>query len=142
MYPPNNILAVDVGSIRVGVALTRAGISIPVALKTLSRAEADFWQQLLNLIQEHDVGQLVIGLPRGLDGQETAQTGLVRAFGQELATHTTLPIEWQDEALTSVKAETTLKNSAKPYNKADIDALAACYILEDYLNSRPVGVQK
>lgn len=140
--PQNNTLGIDVGSMRVGLALARADVNIPIVLDTLLREDADFWQQLVRLIAQHDVKQIVLGLPRGLDGQETAQTGLVRLFAQELATHTCLPLAWQDEALTSIKAETVLKQSAKPYKKADIDALAACYILEDYLDSKPVGDKK
>ena len=50
-----------------------------------------------------------------------------------MAPHCTVPIAWQDEALTSVKAKETLQATQKPYNKADVDALAASYILADYI---------
>lgn len=139
--PQNNstILALDVGDIRVGVAMARSDVRLPVAVTTLLRAEPAFWQQLTGLLQEHQVSQLVLGLPRGLDGQETAQTASVRAFAAELATYTDLPLRWQDEALTSVKAESALNQAGKPYSKADIDSLAACYILSDYIDSQRVS---
>ena len=76
----------------------------------------------------------MIGLPRGLDGQETAQTMTVRAFGTMLGKALKLPVHWQDEALTSVQAASELEQRGKAYRKADIDSLAAVYILEDYLH--------
>lgn len=131
----SNIIALDVGEKRVGVALARAGLSIALPLTTLDRPAADFWLQLLQTLKQNEVSEVVIGLPRGLDGQETAQTMTVKAFGQELASHTDLNIHWQDEALTSVKAEDILKSSNKPYQKGDIDALAASLILADYIET-------
>lgn len=134
----NNSLGLDVGEVRVGVAMARSDLRIPVPLTTLSRKANDFWEQVQNLIKHNDIGEIIIGLPRGLDGQETAQTASARAFGTELASYTTIPLKWQDEALTSVKAEDTLIKSGKPYIKTDIDALAACYILNDYIETNGV----
>lgn len=137
---PNNILALDVGSVRVGVAMARADVRIPVGLETLMRTADDFWEQLTQLISQHAIGCIVLGLPRGLDGQDTAQTRAIRDFAKELKQHTKLPISWQDEALTSIAAETLLTNAGKNFRKADIDALAACYILDDYLSYNKVTV--
>ncbi len=135
----NNLLSLDVGEVRVGAAMARADVRLPVALRTLLRSQPDFWDQLAEIIAQNDIGQIIVGLPRGLDGQETAQTASAHRFGQELALHTALPTYWQDEAVTSVKAEEVLKASGKPYTKADIDAQAACYILADFLESARVN---
>lgn len=129
----SSILGLDVGEKRVGVALLRSSPRIPVALTTLERTAEHFWQQLTDLLDEHNVEKIVIGLPRGLDGQETAQTEAARAFADELRQHTTLPRIWQDEALTSVNAEAALQATGKPYNRGDIDATAAQLILSDYM---------
>ncbi|HSX46541.1 MAG TPA: Holliday junction resolvase RuvX [Patescibacteria group bacterium] len=134
----NNLMALDAGTTRVGVAVARADIRIPMALTTLSRIDPEFWLQLKKLVEEQAVGQLVIGLPRGLDGQETPQTTASRVFGAEASQQTGLPLAWQDEALTSVEAEANLKASGKAYSKADIDAHAAQLILADYLNAQAV----
>lgn len=136
MAANSNTLAMDIGDVRVGMAWAHADVRVPVSLATLLRTTATFWDDLKTVIKQYDISHLVLGLPRGLDGQETAQTAAVRAFAQELATHTTLPIEWQDEALTSVKAEDVLNASTKPFAKEDVDALAACFILSDYLEYR------
>lgn len=134
----DSILALDVGSKRVGVAIARSGLRVPVALTTLDRENPDFWQQLVKITEENDTSLVVIGLPRGLDGQETAQTEYVRAFAKEFATYSALPTHWQDEALTSVKAEETLRQTGKTLPRGDIDALAACFILSDYLEALEV----
>lgn len=137
--PGNNILALDIGEKRVGVALVRAEVRVPVALDTLDRQANDFWQQLAAVIEEHDIQEVVMGLPRGLDGQETAQTKYVQSFAQEFSSHFPQPIHFQDEALTSVQSENILGASGKPYQKADVDALAASLILSDYLETEKVA---
>lgn len=131
--PSSSVMGLDVGTVRVGVAVAPGGVSIARPAATLERESESFWSQIAELINTHDIQTIVVGLPRGLDGQETAQTQATRQFAAELATHTTLPVVWQDEALTSVKAKQTLQASQKPYNKADVDALAASYILDDFI---------
>lgn len=131
----SNILGLDVGEKRVGVALLRSSPRVPVTLTTLERDAEHFWQRLVALIDEHEIEKIVVGLPRGLNGQDTAQTEAVRAFTEDLQLHTTLPLFWQDEAVTSVNAEAALQATGKPYTKADIDATAAQLILSDYLES-------
>lgn len=126
------ILALDVGEVRIGVALADAELRFPNPLTTLDN-NAKVWEKLGKLIDDNEVKTVVIGLPRGLDGQETAQTQSTRSFIAEFRANFTVPIETQDEALTSVKAEAELEARGKPYKKTDVDALAATYILEDYL---------
>lgn len=136
--PANNLLALDVGEKRVGVALARADVRVPVVLETLERQASDFWQKLASVIKQHDIEEVVIGLPRGLDGQETAQTAHVQAFAREFASKFSQPFIYQDEALTSVQAENILSAGGKQYAKTDIDALAASLILSDYLETEKV----
>lgn len=132
--PHSNVLGLDVGTVRVGVALATGGVSVARPLTTLEHQSDEFWHEFDEICAEHDITHVVIGLPRGLEGQETDQTALTRAFGEELVLHSpTLSVSWQDEALTSVNAEETLQQSKKPYTKGEIDALAASYILADYL---------
>lgn len=134
----SNTLALDVGTVRVGTAIARSDVAIALPLVTLERAAENFWHDLKDLVHANDISELVVGLPRGLDGQETAQTESVQTFGRELEKRFGLPIIWQDEALTSVKAESILRAQGKPYKKADIDAVAASLILTDYLETHKV----
>jgi putative Holliday junction resolvase len=135
---PSNVIALDVGEQRVGVAIAREGLSVALPLVTLGRTAANFWIELLQIVKQNNISKIVVGLPRGLDGQETAQTMAARTFGDQLKQQTELPIIWQDEAVTSVQAEALLKQQGKPYGKGDIDAVAASLILQDYLNSQKV----
>ena len=127
-----SIIALDVGDVRVGVARAHAVARIAEPLVTLSRHD-DFWRSLSELVKAQEAELMVVGLPRSLEGMDTAQTVQIRAFANELAQHISLPQVFQDEALTSHKAEVALRAAKKPYQKSDIDALAATYILEDYL---------
>lgn len=128
-------LALDVGAKRIGVAVARLEVGIASPLVTLTNDET-VWERLQQLVDEHDTGTFVVGLPRGLDGQETDQTRETETFMAELRARVGLPVHAQDEAATSLKAEEELKARKKPYGRGDIDALAATYILEDYLRER------
>lgn len=137
----SSLLGLDVGAKRIGVALARADVRIAQPLTTLEvESNTSVIAQIIELVTEHDAACIVTGWPRGLVGQATEQTKTVEAFVAELrqALSTSnvamVPVVLQDEALTSQKAEAELATRRKPYVKADIDALAATYILEDYLH--------
>lgn len=128
----SSILALDVGAVRIGMALASTRIRFANPAGVLLNTP-NVLNDLRVRCAEEGVSQLVIGLPRGLDGQETAQTTKVRSFGRQVEQELRLPVHWQDEAVTSVRAEEELRQRGKPYKKEDIDALSATYILEDYL---------
>ncbi len=132
----NSILALDVGAKRIGVAASDLAVRFAHPLTTVD-ATNNALQSLQELVTEQGAVGLVIGLPRGLDGQETAQTKSVREFVEQLKRSIELPYYWQDEAVTSRQAEEELKGRGKPYEKGDIDALSATYILEDFLRDHP-----
>jgi putative Holliday junction resolvase len=125
-------MALDVGGVRIGVALADAELKFANPLTTLTNDE-QLWGALSALIQENQVETVVVGLPRSLQGHETPQTQICRAFAKDVSERLKIAVVLQDEAATSVKAEAELRSRGKPYEKADIDALAATYILEDYL---------
>lgn len=132
---PKIILALDIGERRVGMAMARSDTRLPQPHGAMARS--DQWEaELQRYIRQNEVAVLVIGLPRGLDGQDTTQTRSVRRLAEQLKQQQ-LPIYLQDESLTSVKAEEELRSRRVRYNKADVDALAATYILEDFLEQHP-----
>lgn len=128
----STILALDVGGKRIGVAAAHVIARIAHPLTTIENT-SDITTTLQKLINEEGAIGLVVGLPRSLDGKDTEQTRTVRMFVDKLKEHIALPVYWQDEAVTSSKAETELQSRGQPYTKGDIDALAATYILEDFL---------
>lgn len=129
---PGTILALDVGTVRIGVAVASLHTRLPKPLITLANDE-NLTQKLQQLIESEHITTIVVGLPRGLDGQDTSQTEYVRQFLKILQMTFTLPTVVQDEALSSLRARTELESRGKAYEKGDIDALAATFILEDYL---------
>lgn len=132
----SSLIALDVGTVRIGVASANAVARIPHPLTTVANDETVL-AHLMKICSQENAALVVVGLPRSLDGEHTAQTHLVEGFVSRLKEVISLPVYWQDEALTSVKAEQELKARGKPYAKGDIDALAATYILEDFLRDNP-----
>lgn len=127
-----SVLGLDVGAKRIGVAVASLAARLPRPLTTLEWND-DFFTALSDLIEKEEAGALVVGFPRGLEGQHTAQTDSVQTFTEELRKHVDLPVHTQDEAVTSKQAEAELEARGKPYERGDIDALAATYILQDWL---------
>lgn len=141
MATPRNILSLDVGDRRIGVATANTVARMASPLLTLDRQQSeDIYAEINNLIIEHDIREVVVGLPRGMEGQETAQTQIAREFAVKLKSTCGLPVHMQDEAATSLAAEDKLKASGKPYEKADIDKVAASIILDDWLAALPMEV--
>jgi putative Holliday junction resolvase len=128
------VIGLDVGSVRTGVAVGNSVARIARPLATLDTN--NFATQFAVIVAQEKPTVVVVGLPRNLSGDATAQTAFVQEFVREhLAGQT---IVWQDEAVTSQQAEAELTKRGKPFSKGDIDALAASYILQDYLDTMPV----
>ncbi len=126
------LLALDVGASRIGVAQARSDVRLASPLTWL-KVDDNILQTIADLIMETEATALVVGLPRGLHGQETDQTKSVRRFVDSLKAEVSVPVYWQDEALTSQQAEDSLLARGKNYQKGDIDAEAAAIILHDFL---------
>jgi putative holliday junction resolvase len=132
--PNSAIVALDVGDKRIGVAVSIAHSRLARPLKTIVHSGA-VWDELQDIFTQHNTHEVVVGLPRGLDGQETQQTKKVRDFVEQLGRTLHVQVHLQDEALTSVRAKEELEARGAAYDPTEIDALAATYILEDYLRS-------
>ena len=130
----SSILALDIGEKRTGVALAEPPIYLPHPIDTVGTEALN--EYLSKCVKERDVQTIVIGYPRNQSGEATAQTAIVKTIVEGLSIPKEIELTWQDESLTSVKAEEELESRNKPFEKADIDALAATYILEDYLKER------
>lgn len=125
----SNILGLDIGESRIGIARANIIAKIPEPLGTFVN-DASFLAKLSNIIKEHNIDLLVVGLPRNMSGEKTAQTDKIYSFvKQNLSNYSVI---FQDETLTSVIADQRLGN--KRVSKDQIDTEAACIILEDYLN--------
>lgn len=133
----SNYLALDVGDVRIGIAFAHHIARIASPLTTILNNDV-VWDSISEIIDRESAGILVIGLPRNLSGEDTAQTEKVREFARIARQRYNIPIDLQDEALTSQKAEKELRARGGQIEKGDVDALSAVYILDDYLSEHPI----
>lgn len=126
------LLGLDIGEKRIGVSLGDDRLNVCWPLMTINVTDK-IESEIIKLIQSQQAETIVVGLPRNQSGGMTAQTDRVQKFVHDLELPADVKIVWQDESLTSKRAEEELRNRGKPFNKGDIDSLAATYILEDYL---------
>ena len=125
-----SLISLDVGTKRIGVAVADTTVPIATPLTTVE-VDGTELEVIQNIIQERSAEKVIVGYPRNQAGDPTEQTMVSEALGNKLKN--AVQIVYQDESVTSVAAENLLKASGKPYAKADIDALAASIILQDYL---------
>ena len=128
------LMALDVGTKRIGVALADSFIRIAIPFTTVEVNDdvESAVEQIIEIISKEEIDILVVGLPRNQSGEETPQTAYTKEFVKNFE-YSVDKICFQDESLTSIQAENRLKSYGKPYSKGDIDMNAASIILQDYL---------
>lgn len=132
------IMGIDYGDARTGVALSDllcsiVGSTTVVPSRNTEKAIAD----IVRIAKENEVGQIVVGLPRNMDGTEGNRAELCRQFAEKLYQATGLDVTMWDERRTTVEAHNILSqhNYHGQKRKNTVDAVAASLILEGYLNS-------
>lgn len=130
----NNTLGLDIGSRRIGVAIIKDQVAVARPLSTIEMNDSII-SQLSDLCKEHEIKKIVAGLPRSLSGDDTEQTKKVRSFVKSLEDQLNIPVQFQDEAVTSVQATEALSAGKRSFKKGEVDATAAALILNDYLES-------
>lgn len=133
------IMGIDYGDARTGIAISDLLCSIVGSTTVIhSRNAEKTLAHIAQLVKEHDVGQLVMGLPKNMDGSEGPRAELCREFALRVEAATGLPVTLWDERRTTVEAHNIL--SAHNYHgkkrKDTVDAVAASLILEGYLAFR------
>lgn len=133
------IMGIDYGDARTGVAISDLLCSIVGSTTVLpSRNTEKLVANIVRLARENQVGEIVVGLPKNMDGTEGSRAQLCREFAQILHDATGLSVAMWDERRTTVEAHNIL--SAHNYHgkkrKETVDAVAASLILEGYLAFR------
>lgn len=133
------IMGIDYGDARTGVAIsdlmcTIVGSTAVVPSRNTEKAIAD----IVRMAKDSQVGQIVVGLPRNMDGSEGPRAELCREFAKKLEEATGLPVAMWDERRTTVEAHNILSqhNYHGKKRKETVDAVAASLILEGYLAFR------
>ncbi|HEX3020095.1 MAG TPA: Holliday junction resolvase RuvX [Chitinispirillaceae bacterium] len=129
------LMGIDYGLRRVGVAVTdEQGLAIR-GLTTIDRQKKpDLISSILSLIEQEKPQILVIGLPLDINDADTVMSKEIRSFAEKLQISSGLPVNFVDESYSSKKAAELMKFRKKKMrrDKAAIDRLAACLILESY----------
>lgn len=128
-------LGVDVGRVRVGVARSDPDGLLAVPVETVPRPDTPV-RRILDLAEEHDVVEILVGLPMSLSGGDTASTADARAFAAELAAASAVPIRLVDERLSTVSAQSALREAGRSQRKSRniVDQVAAVVLLQQALN--------
>mgnify|MGYP000060945251 FL=1 len=130
-------MGLDLGTKTIGVAVSDRLLSSATPLHTVRRKKfsADA-QALLDVITNRDIGAIILGLPRNMDGSEGPRCQSTRAFARNLSALTDLPIGYWDERLSTVAAERALLEADTSHKRRAevIDHVAAGYILQGALD--------
>jgi putative Holliday junction resolvase len=130
-------MGLDLGTKTIGVAVSDRLLSSATPLRTVRRTKfsADA-QALLDVITNRDIGAIIIGLPRNMDGSEGPRCQSTRAFARNMSVLTDLPIGYWDERLSTVAAERALleADTSRKRRAEVIDHVAAGYILQGALD--------
>jgi putative holliday junction resolvase len=136
-------LAVDVGRVRLGVALCdQEGIlASPLDAVSRSSVSSETVASLANLVDEHDVMEVYVGDPLSLSGKQTDSTSDARSLAAELSQAISIPVRLVDERFTTVTAATKLRASgiSAKDSKSIIDSASAVEILESALSFEKIS---
>lgn len=119
------------------MALSDPGGILASPLTIIDReSETQALEAIVNIIQQYQVQQIVVGLPWSMNGSLGRQAEKVKAFVERLCHHTDVPLEFRDERLTTVSARRLMQaaSTKKTRRKISDDAAAAALILQGYLD--------
>lgn len=134
------ILGLDFGSKTCGIAVSDPLLITAQSLKTIKRESPNKLRRTLagieEIVEEYDVGEIVIGLPKHMNDDEGERVSLTKEFGEKLCRRTGLNVVYWDERLTTIAAERVLQESGvrRENRKEHIDSIAATFILQGYLD--------
>ena len=148
-----SILSIDYGRERIGLAIADANVKMAQPLGTMERINRnEDMRRLRELVREHGVKQLVVGLPLKLDGTRGEMAEEAERFARRVQKQIGVPVELLDERLTSWEAERLLEETQgrslhadkshggrkqkRPPARATVDAVAAAVVLKEYLERR------
>ena len=132
------VMGIDYGDARTGIAISDLLCSIVGTTTVIhSRNTEKTVAEIQRLVKENDVGEIVMGLPKNMDGTEGPRAQLCREFAILVEAATGVKVNMWDERRTTVEAHNILSqhNYHGQKRKNTVDAVAAALILEGYLNS-------
>lgn len=130
----NNILSLDLGTKRIGVARANESAAIPEPLENII-VDGEEFSVIEKLLKKYDANILVVGLPRNSEGIETDESLRVRRVVEKLRKRLSASVDviFQDESVTSITADSIMGDTSLPYTDKSRDSVAAAVILKRYL---------
>ncbi len=132
------LLGLDVGTKTVGLALSDLSRTVASPYETIQRGKfATDGAMLLAIVDRHEIGGLVLGLPLEMDGREGPRCQSVRQFGANLLALRDLPLAYWDERLSTAAVTRTLldADASRKRRGEVVDKMAAAYILQGFLDA-------
>ena len=136
------ILAIDLGEKRIGLAISDALGITAQGLPTIQiKNEQEICPKIIEIIKERNVGRVVIGLPKNMNGTLGPQAKKAEKCAQKLRQLSNLPVDFEDERLSTARAEQVLleADTSRAKRKKVVDKLAAVIILQSYLARKGIG---
>ena len=135
--PPGRALGIDYGRRRVGLALSD-GLGIAAHPLEVAAEGPDLESRMVALVDEHDVVEVVVGLPTSLDGTERAAAQAARSFAERVASVLDVRVVLYDERFTSKMARRLLieTGASRTARRAPVDGMAAAVMLQGFLDRR------
>jgi putative Holliday junction resolvase len=130
-------MGLDVGEKTVGVAISDE-LEISASPRIVLRRDGREWAEVARLVQEEEVGEVVVGMPVSLSGERGPQAEKVARFVETLRARVPVPVQVWDERLSTVAAERVLldADASRARRRQVIDKVAAAVILQGYLDFR------
>ncbi|MBV8087806.1 MAG: Holliday junction resolvase RuvX [Chloroflexi bacterium] len=133
------LMGIDLGQKRIGIAVSDPDETIAFPERVLNRrGTISDCEALARLVRELRIERVVVGLPLAMSGTAGPNADRAKRFGESLGRAVDVPIEFQDERMTTIEAADRLSAAGVPWQKQKqrIDAAAAAVILEDYMRAR------
>jgi putative Holliday junction resolvase len=136
------VLGLDLGDVRIGVAVSDPDrrLAVPLGTVHVGRPPGEL-KAIAALVAENDVRLVVVGDPRSMSGDRGTRSHLAGEFASALAGFLAIPVELQDERLSSVQAERALRDAGADGRRVrkDVDRSAATVILQAWLDAHRAG---
>ena len=138
MEEKGKVLAIDLGEKRIGLAISDETRTIAGSYGVMSRkSRREDFKRYAEIVEEQAITLIVMGLPITLSGQVGQRAAWVRDYAADLSENISVPLEFWDERFSTKQAEASLHARGKRGKRAQerVDAVAAAFILQDYLDS-------
>ena len=132
------LLGLDLGSKTIGMALSDIRLTVATPMETIRRKKfTKDAERLLSIIAEQNVGGLVLGLPKNMDGTEGRRCQSTRQFAKNMSEKTPIPLCFWDERLSTIAVTRTLleADTSRKRRSELVDKMAASYILQGVLDN-------